>query len=163
MRVIQLGAMESLTKHWSNLSLYDREGGGVHLVKEKRLSECIIAAKFLTKRALNIEAIIRTFNPLWRSKNGFCCADSTPGLKSITINKRKLNNKHTQRTQEFTWFSKLPTSTETTEKFYYKNWRDTIVHKNTLKKPKFQYTLTLSHPQDKKTLFFFLCGCCSLG
>ena len=71
MRVIQLGAMESLTKHWSNLSLHDREGGGVHLAKEKRWSECIIAAKFLTKRALNIEAIIRTFNPLWRSKNGF--------------------------------------------------------------------------------------------
>ena len=71
MRVIQLGAMESLTKHWSNLSLHDRERGGVHLAKEKRLSECIIAAKFLTKRALNIEAIIRTFNPLWRSKNGF--------------------------------------------------------------------------------------------
>ena len=71
MRVIQLGAMESLTKHWSNLSFHDRERGGVHLAKEKRLSECIIAAKFLTKRALNIEAIIRTFNPLWRSKNGF--------------------------------------------------------------------------------------------
>ena len=37
---------------------------------------------------------------------------------------------------------------------------NTIVHKNTLKKPKSQYTLTLSHPQDKKILFFFLCGCC---
>ena len=50
-----------------------------------------------------------------------CCADSTLGLKSITVNKRKLNNKHTQRTQEFTRFGKLPTSTETTEKFHYKN------------------------------------------
>ena len=49
-----------------------------------------------------------------------CCADSIPGLKSITVNKRKLNNKHTQRTQEFMWFGKLPTSTETTEKFHYK-------------------------------------------
>ena len=63
--------MESLTKHWSNLSLNDREGGGVCLAKEKSLSECIIASQFLTKRTLNIEAIIRTFNPLWRSKNGF--------------------------------------------------------------------------------------------
>ena len=49
-----------------------------------------------------------------------CCVDSTPGLKSITVNKWKLNNKHTQRTQEFTWFGKLPTSTETTKKFHYK-------------------------------------------
>ena len=30
------------------------------------------------------------------------------------------------------------------------------MHKNTLKKPNSQYTLTLSHPQDKKTLFFLL-------
>ena len=45
--------------------------------------------------------------------------NSTLRLKSITVNKQKLNNKHTQRTQEFTWFGKLPTSTETTEKFHY--------------------------------------------
>ena len=49
-----------------------------------------------------------------------CCLDSTPRLKSMTVNKQKLNNKHTQRTKEFTWFSKLPTSTATTEKFHYK-------------------------------------------
>ena len=49
-----------------------------------------------------------------------CCADSTIGLKSITVNKQELNNKHTKRTQEFTWFGKLPTSTERTEKFHYK-------------------------------------------
>ena len=50
-----------------------------------------------------------------------CYADSTLGLKSITVNKRKLNNKHTQRTQKFTWFNKLPHSTAMTEKFQYKN------------------------------------------
>ena len=64
-------AMESLMKHWSNLSLNDREGGGVHLRKDRSLTEFIIAAKFLTKRALSIDAIIRTFNPLWRSKHEF--------------------------------------------------------------------------------------------
>ena len=53
-------------------------------------------------------------------KVSLCCAYSTLGLKSITVNKQKLNNKHTQRKQEFTWFDKLPTSTATTEKFHYK-------------------------------------------
>ena len=42
-------------------------------------------------------------------------------MTQINNSKRKLNNKHTQRIQEFTWFGKLPTSTTTTEKFYYTN------------------------------------------
>ena len=58
-------------------------------------------------------------NQEWKTLgNTLCCVDSTPGLKSITENKRKLNNKHTQRTQEFMWFGKLPTSTETKEKLH---------------------------------------------
>ncbi|XP_075664974.1 uncharacterized protein LOC142634558 [Castanea sativa] len=63
--------MEELTKHWSNLSLNEREDGALKLTKDKSNSETILAAKFFKKRALNIEAVIRTFNPLWRSKNGF--------------------------------------------------------------------------------------------
>ena len=63
--------MESLTKYWSNLSLNDREGGGARLGKNRGLNEFILAAKFLTKQALSIDAIIRTFSPLWRSKQGF--------------------------------------------------------------------------------------------
>ena len=66
-----------------------------------------------------------------------CCANSTLKLKLITINKQKLNNKHTQRTQKFTWFNRLPTSTTTTEKFHYKIGRYNS-DKNTLKKPKSQ-------------------------
>ena len=41
--------MESLTKHWSKLSLDDREGGGLHLTKERGSKEFIIAVKFLAK------------------------------------------------------------------------------------------------------------------
>jgi len=48
-----------------------------------------------------------------------CCVDNTPGLKSITVNKQKLHNKHIQRTQKFTCFNKLLTSTVTTKKFQY--------------------------------------------
>ena len=58
---------------------------------------------------------------MFENEEDVCCANGTPGLKSITISKWKLNNKHTQRTQEFMWFGKLPISTETMEKFHYKN------------------------------------------
>lgn len=53
------------------MSLNDREGGRACLSKELGSNEFIIAAKFQTKRALNINAIVRTFSPLWRCCNGF--------------------------------------------------------------------------------------------
>lgn len=51
-----------------NLSLGDREGGDNENDSSKNVT---IAAKFLTKRALNTESIIRTFNPIWWPNNGF--------------------------------------------------------------------------------------------
>ena len=63
--------METLVKKWVNMSLDDREGGEVQLNVIERSKNVTIAAKFLTKQALNTEAVIRTFNPIWQSKNGF--------------------------------------------------------------------------------------------
>lgn len=63
--------MKGLIKHGSKLSLNDREDGQLHLSEERSFGEIILVANFFTKRALSIEAVIRTFNPLWRSKNGF--------------------------------------------------------------------------------------------
>ena len=63
--------MDDLTKHWSSLSLSEREGSGLRLKREQAVEDFTIAARFFTKRTLNIEAIARTFSPLWRSKNGF--------------------------------------------------------------------------------------------
>ena len=63
--------MEDITKHWSSLSLSEKEGSGLRLRKEQAIVEFAIAARFLTKRPLNIEAIANTFTPLWRAKSGF--------------------------------------------------------------------------------------------
>ena len=49
----------------------EREGGEVQLNDNESLKNVTIAAKFLTKRALNTESVVRTFNPIWRPKNGF--------------------------------------------------------------------------------------------
>lgn len=63
--------MEDLTKQWNGLTISHREGPKFRLHNDMATSVFIIAAKFLTKRALNINAIAATFTPLWRSKNGF--------------------------------------------------------------------------------------------
>ena len=49
----------------------EREGGEVQLNENESSKNVTIAAKFLTKRALNTESVVRTFNPIWRPKNGF--------------------------------------------------------------------------------------------
>ena len=64
-------AMENLTKQWNCLSLSEREGEDLCIKKDHQSKERIIAAFFLTQRALNMEAIARTFKLLWRSENGF--------------------------------------------------------------------------------------------
>ncbi|XP_030924341.1 uncharacterized protein At4g02000-like [Quercus lobata] len=63
--------MDELTNHCKGLSLSDREGPTFNLEEEMAMPEFIIATKFFIRRALNMEAIALTFQPLWRSKNGF--------------------------------------------------------------------------------------------
>ena len=63
--------MEDITKHWSLLTLSEKEGLGLHLRKEQAILEFAIAARFLTTRPLKIKAITNTFTPLWKAKSGF--------------------------------------------------------------------------------------------
>ena len=65
--------MEEVLENWRKLSLTESEGAKVSLKKAKNLlaKDHVLAAKFLTKRALNVEAIGRTFKPLWRSNGEF--------------------------------------------------------------------------------------------
>ena len=63
--------MEDLSEQWTKLSLLDRERDNITLGKNQGFNEHIIAAKFLTQRALNVDAVGRTFKPLWRAIKGF--------------------------------------------------------------------------------------------
>lgn len=60
-----------MTNSWHKLSLNGKEGGKLTVKKDRVSHEYAIVARFLTKRVLNTDAIIRTFSPLWRSRNGF--------------------------------------------------------------------------------------------
>ena len=65
--------MDDILYDWKKLSLIEEEDTKLNLSKSKniRSKEFVLAAKFLTKRALNVEAIGRTFKPLWRAKKEF--------------------------------------------------------------------------------------------
>ncbi|XP_075650223.1 uncharacterized protein LOC142620798 [Castanea sativa] len=63
--------MEEITSRCEKLSLFVREGRKVRLSNHQRISEHVLAAKFLTRRALNVEAVARTFRPLWLTKEYF--------------------------------------------------------------------------------------------
>ena len=47
------------------------EGKNVDLSKEKKRLEFVLAAKFLTRRSINIEVVARTFRPIWRTRRNF--------------------------------------------------------------------------------------------
>ena len=63
--------MVDLAKSWSCLTISDFEGSQLSITEEDAMTDFVLIAKFLTKRALNIEVIAKTFTPLWRMKNGF--------------------------------------------------------------------------------------------
>ena len=65
--------MVEVLNAWKNLSQTAEESTKLSLTKSKNLrrKEYVLVAKFLTKRALNVEAIRRTFKPLWRARNEF--------------------------------------------------------------------------------------------
>ena len=63
--------MEDLTTTWNCLTLFDKKGSGCCLDEEFNSEEYLIVSHFLTKRALSIDAIAKTFTLLWRSCNGF--------------------------------------------------------------------------------------------
>ena len=65
--------MDEVLSEWKKLSLTAKEGTKLSLTKSENLrkKEYVLATKFLTKHALNVHAIGRTFKPLWRTRNEF--------------------------------------------------------------------------------------------
>ena len=63
--------MDDLAQSWNRLTLSDREGLGCCLLDDEKAENFSIATKFLTRRAINMEIIAKTFTPLWRARNGF--------------------------------------------------------------------------------------------
>ena len=68
--------MEDITRKCDGLSLSAKERERVVLPKKLTKAEHVLVAKFLTKRALNVEVVAHTFRPLWRTKKSFCVSNA---------------------------------------------------------------------------------------
>ena len=68
--------MEELASRWKNLSLSDKEGKKLALAQNKNRVDFVLAAKFLTKRNVSIDAVAKTFRPLWHTRSDFCIRDA---------------------------------------------------------------------------------------
>ena len=63
--------MEDLTNRWRSLSLTEVEEVKVDLTRDKKTMGIVLAAKFFTRRNVNVEAVVKTFQPIWRTKGNF--------------------------------------------------------------------------------------------
>ena len=81
--------MENLTKHWQSLSLNAREGDELGLDDELSTKNFNMAGKFLTKWALNVEAVTKTFSLLWRLVKGFKVRKISDHVLLFTFEKKE--------------------------------------------------------------------------
>ena len=64
--------MDEVLNDWKRFSLLEEENSKVTLDEENPATkEVILAGKFMTRRALSVEAVGRTLKPLWKTRNGF--------------------------------------------------------------------------------------------
>jgi hypothetical protein len=76
--------MDSLTSMWENLSLSELEGKKFNLEPDTTSKqESILVARFLTCQPINLEAVARTFRPLWRTNKGFRLKDMDDNVVTI--------------------------------------------------------------------------------
>ena len=59
--------MDSLDEMWARFSLTEEEEGGAEVPKDAEESVYRLAGRFYTKRVLNVDAVARTFKPLWEN------------------------------------------------------------------------------------------------
>ena len=58
-----MGGLEDL---WAKFSLIEEEEGGADVPNQEAVGVHRLAGKFFMKRVLNVEAVARTFKPLWK-------------------------------------------------------------------------------------------------
>ena len=64
--LVNRGAMAGLEEMWARFSLSEEEERGADVDGQEETIIHRLAGKFFTKRVLNVDAVARTFKPLWK-------------------------------------------------------------------------------------------------
>ncbi|XP_023924239.2 uncharacterized protein At4g02000-like [Quercus suber] len=63
--------MEELAQWCENLRLSQKEGGELDIDPEAAEAGLVMVEKFLTKRRINLEAVVHALNPIWKTTENF--------------------------------------------------------------------------------------------
>ncbi len=77
--------MDDISGLWESFSLNDTEVTPFDFGLSEDDNQFYLAARFMTTRVLNIESIVRTFRPLWRTHKGFSARDMGNNMVVFTF------------------------------------------------------------------------------
>ncbi len=80
--------MEDIDGLWKRFSLQDQEDDKFDLSSMTQQNKPTLAAKFFTRRTINVEAVARTFKPLWQTKRSFSLQDVGDNMALIEFDDR---------------------------------------------------------------------------
>ena len=63
--------MEEIAKRREKLKLTEHEAEQVVLEEEEVNEGWVLAGKFLSKRRINLEAVVKALKPIWKTKENF--------------------------------------------------------------------------------------------
>uniref|UniRef100_A0A2N9GS14 DUF4283 domain-containing protein n=1 Tax=Fagus sylvatica TaxID=28930 RepID=A0A2N9GS14_FAGSY len=66
---------DSIAGMWERFSLTEKEGQKIKISGEVEATEFLLAGHFLTRRPINVEAVMRTFLPVWKLDKAFRVRD----------------------------------------------------------------------------------------
>ncbi|KAK7848774.1 hypothetical protein CFP56_004463 [Quercus suber] len=69
--------MEDLSRRCEKLKLSEHEGDEVDIDVQEATEGWILAGKFLTKRRINIEAVVKALKPIWKTSENFEVQDAS--------------------------------------------------------------------------------------
>ena len=68
--------MEEIAKKCEKLKLTENEAEQVVLEEEEANEGWVLAGKFLSKRRINLEAVVKALKPIWKTKENFVVQDT---------------------------------------------------------------------------------------